>query len=342
MARVGRVSTPRISVLLPCRNAAEHLPLAIRSLQLQTYRDFEVVAVNDGSEDETGDALERWAARDRRVRVTHLDRVGLAEALRVGSEHCRGELLARADADDVAHPRRFEEQIGLLSRRLDLAAVGTRVRYFPSEQIGWGARRYQRWLNGLSEPECLARDVFVECPIAHPTLMVRRAAFEEVGGYHANGWPEDYDLILRLHISGAQLANVPRVLHFWREGNNRVSRTDPRYSAEAFRRCKIRYLRESLLKGHESVNLWGAGRVGKDFARALADEGIRVRGFFDIDPRKIGQQIYGAPVHDARHVGRHRDAYLLVVVGAPGARELIREQLTEAGFLERRDYCCVA
>jgi glycosyltransferase involved in cell wall biosynthesis len=336
------VSEPRLSVLLPCRDAAEHLAQAVRSLTLQTFRDFEVVAVNDGSRDRTGEALEQWAANDDRVRVVHLERVGLAQALQQGARLCRGELLARADADDVAHPRRFAEQVEFLSARPEISAVGTQVRYFPHEEVGWGARRYQGWLNGLSDPESVARDVFVECPIAHPTLMVRRSVFEQVGGYRVNGWPEDYDLILRLHVAGARLANLPRVLHFWREGNHRASRTDPRYAPEAFRGCKIHYLRESCLQGHDAVNIWGAGRVGKDFARALIDEGVKIRGFFDIDPRKIGQEIYGAPVWNARDVTLHRGTFLLVAVGAAGARELIRQQLDRAGFKEPEDYRCAA
>ncbi len=336
------MSAPRLSVLLPCRDAAEHLPQAIRSLSLQTWRDFEVVAVDDGSSDDTGELLERWAARDPRVRVVHRQRSGLAGALAVGSSLCRGELIARADADDVAHPRRFAQQIEWLDARPDVAAVGTHVRYFPRDRVGWGARRYERWLNELSEPESLARDMFVECPIAHPTLMIRRSAFVEIGGYRVNGWPEDYDLLLRLHLSGARLANVPQVLHFWREGGARASRTDPRYSADAFRRCKIHYLRRSRLADHDSVTIWGAGRVGKAFARALNAAGLRVRRFFDIDPRKIGQEIHGAPVLDAARVDPGRDRYLLVAVGAAGARGLIRETLAVAGFREPDDFCCVA
>jgi glycosyltransferase involved in cell wall biosynthesis len=309
---------------------------------LQTFRDFEVVAVNDGSTDETGDILHDWAAGDPRVRVIHLDGAGLAGALQVGAEACRGELIARVDADDITHPRRFSEQLALLSTRPRLAAVGTQIRYFPHENVGWGARRYQRWLNGLSEPESLARDVFVECPIAHPTLTIRRSAFVEVGGYRVNGWPEDYDLMLRLYRAGAQLANVPRVLHFWRERDRRASRNDPRYSNEAFRRCKVHYLRKTCLDGHTAVNIWGAGRVGKDFARTLLDEGLELKAFFDIDPRKIGQEIYGAPVRDAAAFNRHRFTYIVVAVGAAGARDLIREWLDAAGFREPDDYRCVA
>jgi glycosyltransferase involved in cell wall biosynthesis len=341
-SHVAEVSTPRISVLLPCRNAAEHLVQAIQSLRLQTLRDFEVVAVNDGSMDNTRSILERWAEEDQRVRIVDSYGIGVARALRLGSEMCRGELLARADADDVAHPRRFADQVELLDARPDVAAVGTHVRYFPREAVGWGARRYQSWLNGLAEPDSLARDMFVECPLAHPTLMVRREALDAVGGYRANGWPEDYDLVLRLHASGARLANVPKVRHFWREGDERASRTDPSYSAEAFRRCKIHYLRRCLPQSRDAVYVWGAGRVGKEFARAVARAGAELRGFFDIDPRKIGQRVYGAPVYDAAEADSRRDAYLLVAVGAPGARDLIRAELREAGLNEPFDFCCVA
>lgn len=309
---------------------------------MQTLRDYEVVAVNDGSTDGTREVLEGWAAEDRRVRIVDTEGVGLASALRLGSRFCRGDLVARADADDVAHPRRLAEQVALLEARPGLTAVGTRVRYFPHTQVGLGARRYQDWLNGLSTPESLARDIFVECPIAHPTLMVRRDAFEAVGGYQSNGWPEDYDLVLRLHAAGACLANVPKVLHFWREGDRRTSRTDGRYSATAFRRCKVHYLRRCVPRCRDAVYVWGAGRVGKEFARLVADEGTELHGFFDIDPKKIGQEISCAPVLDAREASERRDAYLLVAVGAPGARELIREELAESGLEEPSDYCCVA
>jgi glycosyltransferase involved in cell wall biosynthesis len=309
---------------------------------MQTLGDFEVVAVDDGSTDDTRDILERWASEDRRVRIVETEGVGIPSALRRGSEFCRGELLARADADDVAHPRRLAEQVAMMETRPGVAAVGTHVRYFPFQEVGLGARRYQAWLNQLSEPESLARDIFVECPIAHPTLMVRRAALEAVGGYRWNDWPEDYDLVLRLHSWGARLANVPQVLHFWRERDGRASRTDPRYSSEAFRRCKLHYLERCVPRCREAVYIWGAGRVGKEFARAVAEDGAEVRGFFDIDPRKIGQEVHGAPVLDAGEAGERRDAYLLVAVGAPGARDLIREELATSGLTEPQDYCCVA
>ena len=105
------------------------------------------------------------------------------------------------------------------------------------------------------------RDLFVECPIPHPSLVVRTAAFERVGGYRDTEWPEDYDLVLRLWQEGYRLGKVPEVLLEWREGDQRLSRTDPRYGEEAFRRCKVHYLGHRL--AGRSVVVWGAGPVGR-------------------------------------------------------------------------------
>ncbi|HEY8469708.1 MAG TPA: glycosyltransferase [Longimicrobiales bacterium] len=351
---------PRVSVLLPCRNAAAHLPEAIASLEAQTYADFEVVAVDDGSTDATATLLDAWAARDGRVRVLHTPPRGLVPALASALAAAAGELIARMDADDIAEPDRLARQVALLDARPDVVACGTRVRYFPRGAVRDGARRYEQWLNALTEPEELARDIFVECPIAHPTLVVRRAALEAVGGYRDPGWPEDYDLVLRLWAAGGRLANVPAVLLRWRERPDRTSRTDPRYSADAFRRCKVHHLRRTLLRAPEAADaagreaaglegaatraavVWGAGPVGKHFARELVRQGVPLAAFVDLDPRKIGQQVYGVPVVAPAEIGRFRGALALAAVGSPGAREEIRAALNDAGWREGVDYVAVA
>ena len=200
--------------------------------------------------------------------------------------------MARIDADDIAAPTRFQRQVELLAAHPQIAACGTGVCYFPSRLVRAGARAYESWLNGLHTPEQVARDLFVECPIAHPTLMARTAVLRNMGGYQDNGWPEDYDLVLRLFEGGHPLANVPEVLHNWREGEKRLSRVDSRYSENEFRRCKVHYLERTILRGRQIV-VWGAGPVGKAFARELTAHNVPVVGFIDVDPRKIGRRIQG-------------------------------------------------
>lgn len=348
MARTGdsrpgpRVGSHRISVTLPCRDAAAYLPEAIASLEAQTYDDYEVIAVDDGSTDETPGLLRDWASRDARVRVLSTGGGDVVAAGRAGMDAATGELVARMDADDVAAPHRLERQVRLLDARPELAACGTRVRYFPADVVRSGARRYERWLNGLIEPDEVARDIFVECPIANPSLLVRREALDAVGGYRDRGWPEDYDLILRLWQAGRRLANVPEVLLRWRERPDRTSRTDPRYSPASFRRCKVHFLRRTLLRGRDGAVVWGAGRVGKPFARELRAQGVAVRAFVDLDPRKIGQEIHGARVVTPDDVDAFRGALALAAVGTPGAREEIRATLRAKGWREMVDLCAVA
>ncbi len=318
----------------------------VESLLAQTEPSFELLAVEDGSRDETPARLHAWAGRDGRVRVIDGAGLGIVDALRRAVEVAHGHFLARMDADDVAHPERLAAQLALLESRPGLAGCGTGIRFFPRSALGSGYRRYERWLNGLTEPADVARDLFVECPIAHPTLVLRRGAFDAIGGYRAVEWPEDYDLVLRLHAAGLQLANVDRPLLDWRVHSRRLSVTSERYATSAFQRCKAHYLVRAFLPPGREIVIWGAGRVGKGFARRFAEqEGAPpIEAFVDLDPRKIGQVIHGAPVLDPGELTDRLSpaTYVLVAVGSPGARAQIRDALDAMGLRETERYRAVA
>jgi glycosyltransferase involved in cell wall biosynthesis len=319
-----------------------HLVEAAASLSAQTYADFEVIAVDDGSTDDTPDALADWSARDARVRVLRQEPLGLVAALEAGRATARGRYLARMDADDVAAASRLTRQADLMEADPGVALCGTHVRYFPAELVRDGALRYQAWLNSMQGPSDLERDLFVECPLGHPTFFMRAAAVDEVGGYVDRGWPEDYDLLLRLWSRGYRLGVVPETLHGWREGPGRHSRTDPVYAPEAFRRCKVHYLMRTRLKEARSVVIWGAGPTGKAFGRELMEAGCGVAAWVDLDPRKLGQEIHGAPVVPPSAVSRFAGHPVLIAVGRAGARTEVREALAEMGLEEPGEAIAVA
>jgi hypothetical protein len=235
---------------------------------------------------------------------------------------------------------RFERQVKFLEQHPGIAACGTGIRYFPRAIVRDGARRYEEWINGVVTPDEIDREIFVECPIPHPTLVLRRAAFEQIGGYRDNEWPEDYDLIFRLWEADLRFGKVPEVLLEWRESPARLSRTDSRYDETAFRDCKVRFL-EKRIAGRRVV-VCGAGPVGKAFALALQREGQTVAAFVDLDPRKIGQIIHGAPVIPQDRVLEYRDCYLLAAVGSSKGRGEVREFLRAQGFNEPEEFCAVA
>ncbi len=333
---------PRVAVLMPVRNAAATVRAAAVSILRQTERDLALVCVDDGSTDASAEILDALAARDRRIVVLRGPGEGIARALNRGLAVCDADLVARMDADDVAHPERLALQRAALAADPSLAAVGSRVRLFPGRIVRAGMRRYAAWLNGLTGPDELRRDLFVEAPLVHPATTIRREALARADGWRDGDFPEDYDLWLRLHAAGGRLANVPRTLLAWREAPSRATRTDPRYALDRHVALKCRHLAAGPLAGRREVALWGAGETGKAFADALRGEQIRVALFVEVDRNKIGRRVRGVPVIGYEDVGQARGLPLLVAVGAPGARGLIRAELAKRGFEEVRDFRCVA
>jgi len=335
-------SSPVVSVLLPVRDGEAFLSEALESLVSQTFDDFEVLAVDDGSTDNTAAILSEWAGRDGRVRVIRQEAAGIIVALERARASARGRYLARMDADDVSHERRLSAQVAFMEDHPEVAGCGCFVEYFPAEAVRDGARRYQAWLNTVVTPDQIAAGIFVECPLAHPTFFLRTQAVEAIGGYRDQAWPEDYDLMLRLWAAGNRLGKVPEVLLRWRESPQRLSRVHARYTPAAFLRCKVHFLGETLLRGGREVVIWGAGPVGKTLARAMGAAGIGVAAFVELDPRKIGQVIHGAPVVDTAAGLGLRGPLHLAAVGQPGARDRLIGLLREAGMVEVEDFVAVA
>jgi glycosyltransferase involved in cell wall biosynthesis len=338
--RESPIADPRVSVLLPVRDEGAFLEEALRSIVEQSFEDFEVIVVDDGSADASGEIAAAFAAGDRRFRLIRQGRLGVVAAAERARAEARGEYVACMDGDDRARPERLQLQLETLESE-GLVACGGGVSYFPSTSVRDGLRRYERWLNSLTTAELAARDVFVESPIANPTLFARRAALDAVGGYRQTPWPEDYDLILRLWAAGGHFRNLDTILHEWRDHPERLSRTSARYSVEAFTRCKVHHLRRTVLRDGRPVVIWGAGPVGKMFARELLRCGSQVEGFVEVDPRKLGKAIYGIPVRGADDASP-RGAVALGAVAGTAARGRLRALAREQGRSEGADFVAVA
>lgn len=346
--------TPAVSVLMPCYNAGATLEEALESLARQDLDDFEIVAVDDGSVDDTPAILERWAARDGRLRVLSRPHAGIVAALNAGLEICRAPLVARMDADDLSHPSRLSQQAALFAAGPDLGVVSCLVGSFPPSEVREGFRVYLSWVNSLLSHEQITREIFVESPLPHPSVMFRKDLVTAAGGYLDRGWPEDYDLWLRLYLAGARFAKVPQVLLDWRESPERLTRTDSRYSVENFLRLKAHILCQGPLLGRDAVFIWGAGMMGRRLSKHLVNGGAPLVAFFDVDPRKIGRTRRGRPILPPAALPEWWKRYdrpaLLAAVGARNARRLIRSQIGELserclhdpGLVEGVDWWCTA
>lgn len=335
------MTAPLVSILLPVRNEERFLPAALESLFRQTLQSWELVAVDDGSSDATPEILDRAADRDQRIRVLRPGERGLVAALNAGLAACRAPLTARMDADDIAHPRRLELQVSYLSGNPSVGLLATNFRHFPRSGLRDGLIAYEAWQNGLVSHEAILRDLFVESPFVHPSVMFRTALVLELGGYRDLGWPEDYDLWLRMASAGIRFARLTRPLLFWRDRPERATRTMAEYTAAAFRACKAHHLKQGFLKGIDEVVLAGAGLEGRAWHRTLLEEGIRVIRWVDVDPKKIGRVLHGAPVVSAVEARPGDGSRMLVTVGTRGARDQVRQWARGAGFTEGEDCLCV-
>ncbi len=330
------MATP-ISVLFPVRNAQDTVDRALDSLWRQTFADFQVIAVDDGSTDATHDRLAAHARRESRLTVVPTKPCGIVAALETARALAVSPFLARMDADDISHPGRFAAQQAYLESRPRVAAVGSRITLVPRHALGAGWRRYERWINRLITPEDHARELFIESPLAHPSVLMRSDAVATVGGYRDVAWAEDYDLWLRLAAAGRELGKVDRRLLAWRQTDHRLSLTDPRYALPAFLAARAHYLAKHPITGGETLAMWGAGKTGRRLARRLAREGVRVDRFYDVDPRRIGTSFLDAPIHSWTDLEPAGKAPLLVAVGAAGARDLIRPETRRKGYREGVD-----
>jgi len=318
---MGGDHLPRISVVLPVFNGAETLARAIESIQTQNYRDWELIVVDDGSEDDSVAIATAFAESDPRVELLHCPHRGLVPALNTGCTAARSEFIARMDADDVSHPDRFSRQLTWFADHAEGGLCGTHV-CMAGEVIGAGRRRYEAWLNHIITHGDIVRELFVECPIAHPTFMMRRAAYEAVGGYRDFDGPEDYDLVMRFWQAGFTLGNVPEPLLDWYEQPGRLSMCSPRYDEAAFRRFKRHWLVESRITGGRPLYQWGAGEVGKRWLREWPAGALQAVA--DIRPSKIGQHIHGYDVIRPEDLPAPGACFIVVAVGTPGARDIIR------------------
>ncbi len=329
-------ASPQVSVVLPAYNAAATIAAAVRSVLRQTFSDFELLVIDDGSTDGTPEILQKF--RDSRLRILHQAHAGLVAALNRGIEAARAPWIARMDADDICHRRRLEKQLAFAQNHPELGAVGCLVHMFPARNLRPGMRAYVAWLNSLCTAEEIARHAFVEMPVPHPTLMIRRAILLQAGGYREGDFPEDYELFLRLHTMHVNIAKIQEVLYFWRDHEKRLSRTASAYRREAFAALKTEYAARMLLRDRP-FRIWGAGKTGRRLARLLLQQGCPPQAFVDVDPHKIGRSWRGIPIESFTRI-RRGEALYLICVGRPGARRLIQNFLSGVGWREGVDFLC--
>jgi glycosyltransferase involved in cell wall biosynthesis len=318
---------PALSVLVPVRDARPWLAASFASLTRQTFRDFEIVAGDDGSRDGSGEWLDRHARSEPRLTVIRNEAHGLPSALATAFAASRAPLVARHDADDLSHRRRFEFQTRHLADHPDVSVLGTRVRLFPAHQTGAGMRRWAAWHNDLLDHTGMRNDSMIDSVLAHGTVMIRRTALQDAGGWVERGWPEDMDLWRRLFESGARFEKRSEMLYAWRQHVGSATHTDPRYRRDRIDALRLETLATGPLARTPVVGLAGVGQ-------GL----VRWQGLLASRWPNLHVHALGRPPRPWPH---ELAPPLVLVFGARPARTRWREALGERGWEEWRDFIFV-
>jgi hypothetical protein len=215
------MTTPRISVVLPVYNGAADIQKAVDSVLAQTFGDYELIIINDGSKDNSAQLLD--ALQDPRIRLFHQDNMGLAGTLNRGIGLARGQYIARQDQDDLSHPERFARQLAFMEANPECGLLGT------AAQIWVGDQATERAHDHPTDHGSLSFELLFNNPFVHSSIMMRKSVVDAVGGYTtdpARQPPEDYELWSRM-ARAARVANVPERLLVYREVPASMSRTGP-------------------------------------------------------------------------------------------------------------------
>lgn len=278
-----------ISIIMPVKNADRFLDECLRSIQEQTYSNWELIAINDHSTDQSLELLQQCAAQDLRIKVEENKGSGIIAALNTAVGLCSGAFIARMDADDKMLPDKLLKMKTALVESGKAHIVTAKVKYFSEGEVGPGYRQYESWLNRLVDEQAHWKEIFKECVIASPNWMMYKEDFDEVGGFQGVDYPEDYAFVFRLWHKQFKVIGIPEVLLLWREHPLRTSRNDHRFSDLWFSKMKVKYFLKQRYD-HRPLLIWGAGNRAKDLVREFEARGVSIN-WLTANPNKKRKRI---------------------------------------------------
>jgi glycosyltransferase involved in cell wall biosynthesis len=226
--------TPLVSVLLPFHNADMYLSEAIESVIKQTYNDWELILVNNASNDDSNSIAKRFCNSDSRIKLISEPQKGIAFALNTGLKNCTGNYIARMDADDIMPPDRLQLQAAFLESHQDYGLISGVVNFISEIPDSRGYSSYVDQINKIINDEDIKQKQFLESPFAHPSVMFRKDLIEIFGNYSTEAIPKDYELWLRWLSEDVKMAKLSAPVICWRDHSIRLSRTHENYHSKAF------------------------------------------------------------------------------------------------------------
>lgn len=326
-----------ISIVMPVKNTSAFLEECLTSIMNQTYTNWELLAVNDHSTDDSYEILSEFSQKDKRIKIFNTNGEGIIDALKLAYCKSSGEYISRMDSDDLMQPKKLELMAeDLLLNGKGHIALGL-VKYFSKEGIGEGFCKYEAWLNSLTKQGNNFSELYKECVVPSPCWMVDRADFEKCGGFNSTVYPEDYDLVFRFYQHGLKCLSSNGLLHLWRDYPTRTSRTDKHYADSSFIEIKTNYFLQLHYDKSKNLVVWGAGKKGKFVAELLLKNNFPFQWICD-NPKKIGKDIYGQKMLPFTALDEIKNTQSIITVANPKAQTEIKRYFEKRGQYPMKDY----
>ncbi len=327
---------PEISVILPFFNAEKTLERSVNSIINQTFGNFELIAVNNNSSDNSEFIIKNIAEKNSRIKIFNESKQGVVFASIKGLQNSRAKLIARADADDVWHPNKLNLQYTFLKNRKEIDVVSCRIRYIGNLK-NKGMIAYVKETNNYLTHNDITINRFSELQVINPTILFRKQIAEQFGFYKNGDFPEDYEMFLRWAENGVKFHKLSDILLDWYDSEKRLTRTDDRYSFDAFYKIKSDYLFRYLKKNNPffpEIVVWGAGKLSRKRLNYLQNLGIKVKFFIDVDKNKIDNK----NIISYKNIPEPRNFFIVSFVNNQGMREKIKDFLIEKKYIEGVDF----
>lgn len=256
---------------MPVKNAQAWLPECLESIQRQTFEQWELIAIDDGSEDESLHLLLDLAKVDSRIRPIAAMENGISAALQQAYECAQGQFVTRMDADDIMPTQKLEWMLAKAQAEPAKVVTG-KVQYFDSTgTVSKGYREYEAWLNERIDNKDHSDWRYRECSVAGANWLCHRKLLPS--RFDALLYPEDYDLVFYWHKNNVPITGLNAVTHHWREHAERTSRNHKHYSQRYFFELKLKRFLEIDREAARPLAVLGKGTKAK-----LAQEILRHAG----------------------------------------------------------------
>ena len=328
---------PLVSIVIPFKNTASFLAECLDSILIQTYKDWEVIAINDHSTDNSLNVVKTYAKKDSRFQVFSNEGTGIIPALQTAYKKTSGTFITRMDSDDIMKPNRLQVMTDLLTKYGKGNVSVGQVRYFSERGISDGYSRYEKWLNGLTAMGNNYSEIYKECVVPSPCWMTYREDFESCGGFESNRYPEDYDLTFRFYEKGLNVIPCNETLLLWRDYDTRTSRTHEHYAQNYFLDIKLHYFLRLDFDKKKPLVVWGAGFKGKKIAKGLIKKGIDFTWLCD-NTNKINKKIYNQELFHFSRLESLQNPQIIITVANVDAQKEIKDYLNQLKFKPAIDY----